>query len=152
MIGMGVDKREGYRRAMADDDRRTEAGEMQKRVEAISLAAAPAIAAAAEALAPALNVIVSATRQVRQFADTITATLRSARRPAARKPCTWCSNYAKRPAVFTVKWREPVVWWDEFDGTPTFWEAGRRMRMCEFHARIAERYNGVKTYRFRRLK
>jgi hypothetical protein len=72
------------------------------------------------------------------------------RRPVS-KPCTWCSDRAKRPATHTVKWRELVVWWDEFDGTPTFWPAGRVMRMCEFHARIAKRYDGVKAYRFRRL-
>lgn len=77
--------------------------------------------------------------------------LHSRRRPAARKPCSWCSDRAKRPATHTVKWRELVVWIDEFDGTVTWWPAGRVMRMCEFHARIAQRYEGTKAYRFRSL-
>ena len=132
-----------------------EKGKIEKRMTEIAQAAAPVIQATGEALAPMLLVLGEQFKRTaehaRRLLDTF-AVVVAPRKPAARKPCTWCSDRVKRPAAYTVKWREPVVWWDEFDGTPTYWEAGRRMRMCEFHARIAERYNGVKAYRFRRIR
>ena len=128
--------------------------EIQKRAERLAQAAAPAIQASAEALQPVFRLLSDQFKrmaeQARRLLDAFAVVL-PPRRRRPHEPCTWCSDRIKRPATHTVKWREPVVWWDEFDNTPTYWPAGRTMRMCEFHAAIAERYNGVRAYRFRRL-
>ena len=123
------------------------------KIEADKLAGV--VRAVGDVLVPLLNVVADAFKRAAERARADLQVLREflgPRRPAPSKPCTWCSPRLKRPATHTVKWREPVVWWDEFDGTPTYWPAGRTMRMCQFHAKIAERYNGVRAYRFRRLK
>jgi len=74
------------------------------------------------------------------------------RRRAARKPCAWCTDSFKRPAVYIVKWRRSVIWEDEFNDGSGLWvtPAGKRMIMCEFHSERATRYPGVSRYRFRR--
>lgn len=129
---------------------------IHKRVEEVALAASPVLKVTAEAMVPMLEAMAAAFRKAgghaREAVESLFDIRRKLSRPPARKPCAWCSKGSKRPATHTVKWREPVVWWDEFDGTPTLWPARRVMRMCEFHAQIAERYNGVKAYRFRRLR
>lgn len=132
---MGMDEEQGVR----------------ERAEKFAQAAAPALAAAAAAVAPVLGVIAGQFKAAAESAGQLFTSLRSSfARPAARKPCAWCAEMRKRPATHTVKWREPIVFWDDYDA-PVYWPAGRAMRMCEFHARIAERYNGVQAYRFRRL-
>lgn len=129
-------------------------GKIQKQVETVALAAAPVMKATAEALVPMLEVMATtfrrAAEQARVTAEDVFAIRRRLSRPPARKPCAWCTRRRARPATHTVKWREPVTWWHEDSDEPTCWPAGRVMRMCEFHAQIAERYNGVKAYRFRR--
>lgn len=129
---------------------------IQKQVETIAHAAAPVMKATAEVLVPVLEVVASAFRKAAEQARATAGSLLGIRhqlsRPPARKPCAWCAQSRTRPATHTVKWREPVVWWDEDSDAPTCWPAGRVMRMCEFHARIAARYSGVKIYRFRRVR
>lgn len=129
---------------------------MRERAERFAQAAAPALAAAAGALSPVLTLFASQLKTTFERAakaiDVFAATLGPKRHRPARKPCAWCVDSRKRPATHTVKWREPVMWRDELDGTYTMWPAGRVMRMCQFHANIAERYNGVQAYRFRRLE
>lgn len=143
-----------------------EKGKARRRAERFGQAASTTPLTVAEATGPALGAVCT---QMRAAVQSISRLVQKAgreiamawnpflstkapRRPPASKPCSWCSSGLKRPATHTVKWREPVVWWDEVDGTSTLWPAGRQMRMCEFHARIAERYRGVQAYRFRRLK
>jgi len=125
-------------------------GPSARMMEALQ-AAMPAMVAAVETFQPILRAGIDELGEASRKAAEALRALRPQRVPPARKPCTWCGDLRKRPATHTVKWREPVVWWDEFDNTPTYWPAGRTMRMCEFHAEIAERYKGVRAYRFRRL-
>lgn len=130
-------------------------GEIQKRAEEVFFVAAPALKVTGEALTLALEAMAGAFRKAAEQARATAGSLLGIRarlsRPPARKPCAWCTESRKRPATHTVKWREPVVWWHEDSDAPTCWPAGRVMRMCEFHARIAARYSGVKIYRFRRM-
>lgn len=110
-------------------------------------ALAPALRASGEALAPVLQVLGDRFKQVAEQARRqldVLALLLPPRRPAAHKPCARCTDRVKRPATHIVKWHSTVVF-------GTVQPAGRTERMCEFHARQAERYRGVKIYRFRRL-
>lgn len=129
----------------------------RKRMGEIAEAAAPIVQAAAVTAQPVVLVLGerfrAASEQARRLVDMF-AVLRPARRPPARKPCAWCSRSRKRPALFVVKWHEPVVWADEFQGPeehPMVTPAGAKQLMCRFHAERASRYQGVKVYRFRRM-
>lgn len=128
---------------------------IKERAVLLAQTAAPVIQAAGEALSPVLQVIGDqfkrAAEQARQLLDMFAVVL-PPRRPPARKPCAWCTDRVKRPATHVVKWHKTVVWEDEYnqDGT-VIQPGGRRQQMCEFHAKLAARYSGVKTYRFRRV-
>jgi hypothetical protein len=68
------------------------------------------------------------------------------RRQLPKKPCQWCVDRYAMPATHVAVWpREPV--WDE-DGP---WMPPRRVRVCAFHGRFAQRYHGVRLYRFRKV-
>lgn len=68
------------------------------------------------------------------------------RRQLPKKPCRWCVDRYAMPATHVAVWpREPV--WDE-DGP---WMPPRRVRVCAFHGRFAQRYHGVRLYRFRKV-
>lgn len=116
----------------------------------------PGLAAAAGSLAPVLAVVASQFKRAVQEAQKalesfVTSAWSYQQRPPAKKPCAWCGKARQRPATHTVKWRELVVFWDEHD-EPIVWQPGRVMRMCEYHAKTAQRYNGVQAYRFRRIR
>lgn len=114
------------------------------------LAAAPMIRATLETLAP---VVAAMGHTAREAAGSVAAFMRAATsRPPAKKPCAWCPERQKSPATHVTKWRKRVTWEDDLaTGPAVTWEPGRRLSMCGFHAQVAERYDGVSTYRFRSL-
>jgi hypothetical protein len=67
------------------------------------------------------------------------------RRRLPKKPCRWCVDRYAMPATHVAVWpRQPV--WDE-EGP---WMPPRRVRVCAFHGLFAQRYHGVRLYRFRK--
>lgn len=133
----------------------TERSKIEENLRRHAEALAPVLRASGEALAPVLQVLGSQFKQMAEQARRqldVLVLLLPPRRPAAHKPCAWCTDRVKRPATYIVKWHKTVVWEDDYDQEGAVVQpGGRRQRMCEFHAKLAERYSGVKIYRFRRL-
>lgn len=130
-------------------------GRVRKRMIEMVQSAAPSVETAARLLGPVLEAaarsFTAAIESARAQLDVFRAALAPApRRRRARKPCAWCTDRYKRPAVYRVKWRKSVTFHDEFDNMPVTWTAKRTLLMCDYHASVAERYDGVTAYRFRR--
>lgn len=131
--------------------------EVSRQMQELAAAAGPLLNATAVVLQPVLAAFsASATRAAERICTVLesfsVACGRLPRRHAANKPCAWCNRKTARPATHLVKFREAVTFDDDYAEGVTTWAAGRRIRMCAFHANIASRYSGATAYRFRTLR
>lgn len=126
--------------------------EVKVRARAFAESAGPIIEAFARAAAPMAAAFADVAKGAAAVTQAFAHRLKPIDRRAPAQPCAWCPDGAKLPATHMTKWRKAVTFEDELTtAPPVTWEPGRRLRMCVFHAQIAERYDGVKVYRFRRI-